>query len=443
MSPFAPRKSATFAERKATIRHLLICRYLMHAEIIAIGDEITSGQLLDTNSQWLSLRLEELGIRVLYHTTIGDELEPIAEVFRQALARSDLIVATGGLGPTADDLTRDALTRAAGRRLVLDSASLDYIRGLFARASGKCPGRTRSRQCFPKGAAWFPIPTGPRRALIWTFRGRPRPRHGSSACPACPRKCGKCGIKPYWERCAGWGPAGGRSGSGGSSALGPARARSKRNCRTSSAAGGRLASASTPARPRSSCGSPRTARTAEECYAAMQPTAATIYETLGNLVYGEEEDEIQDAVVKLLRQRKQTLATVEWGTAGLVADWLGVTACGDAVYRGGVIVSSETALERTLDVPSCRTALHDPSSNSEVFAAAATACRDRFAADYGLAIGPFPSVIPGSVEPELVYIALAGPGGPAVKALPFAGHPDLLRTLFAKHALNIVRLALQ
>jgi nicotinamide-nucleotide amidase len=87
----------------------------MNAEILAIGDEITSGQLLDTNSQWLSQRLEELGIRVLFHSSVGDELEPCAEVFRQAIARADVVVATGGLGPTADDLTREALARATGR----------------------------------------------------------------------------------------------------------------------------------------------------------------------------------------------------------------------------------------------------------------------------------------------------------------------------------------
>ena len=81
----------------------------MDAEILAIGDEITSGQTLDTNSQWLTQRLEELGVRVLFHSTVGDELEPSAEVFRRAIERADVVVATGGLGPTADDLTREAL----------------------------------------------------------------------------------------------------------------------------------------------------------------------------------------------------------------------------------------------------------------------------------------------------------------------------------------------
>ena len=105
----------------------------MNAEIIAIGDEITSGQLLDTNSQWLSQRLEELGIRVLYHSTVGDELAAGVEVFRQAIARADVVVATGGLGPTADDLTREALAQATGRPLQLDADALAHIRAMFAR----------------------------------------------------------------------------------------------------------------------------------------------------------------------------------------------------------------------------------------------------------------------------------------------------------------------
>ena len=70
----------------------------MHAEVVSIGDELTSGQRLDTNSQWLSEQLGELGIRVLYHSTVGDDLEANVRVFREAFDRSDVIVCTGGLG---------------------------------------------------------------------------------------------------------------------------------------------------------------------------------------------------------------------------------------------------------------------------------------------------------------------------------------------------------
>ena len=81
----------------------------MRAEIISIGDELTTGQRLDTNSQWLSERLGELGVTVVFHTTVADDLAANVLVFRQACERVDLVVASGGLGPTADDLTAMAV----------------------------------------------------------------------------------------------------------------------------------------------------------------------------------------------------------------------------------------------------------------------------------------------------------------------------------------------
>ena len=132
----------------------------MDAEILAIGDEITSGQTLDTNSQWLSQRLEELGVRVLFHTTVGDELEPSAEVFRRAIERADVVVATGGLGPTADDLTREALARATDRPLQLDAEALEYIRAMFARRQRPMPPQNELQAMFPAGSRVVPNPHG-------------------------------------------------------------------------------------------------------------------------------------------------------------------------------------------------------------------------------------------------------------------------------------------
>ena len=102
------------------------------AEIIAIGDELTSGQRLDTNSQWLSQLLGDLGIRPLFHTTVADDLDSNVDAFRIASQRVDLVIATGGLGPTADDLTRESLARAFHRELVLHVPSLERIQAMFA-----------------------------------------------------------------------------------------------------------------------------------------------------------------------------------------------------------------------------------------------------------------------------------------------------------------------
>ncbi|MDZ7617995.1 MAG: competence/damage-inducible protein A [Patescibacteria group bacterium] len=132
----------------------------MQAEIVSIGDEITSGRLLDTNSQWLSRRLADLGIRVLFHTSVGDNLEACAAVFRHAIARADLVIVTGGLGPTADDLTREALAEATGRALVLNEGALEHVRRLFARRNRPMPASNEKQALFPEGSRVIRNPNG-------------------------------------------------------------------------------------------------------------------------------------------------------------------------------------------------------------------------------------------------------------------------------------------
>ena len=109
------------------------------AEIISIGDELTSGQRLDTNSQWISQQLGAIGVRVMYHSTVADDLEANIDVFRQAIDRADLVVSTGGLGPTADDLTRQSLASATGVELYEDAKALAYIQQLFSSRGREMP----------------------------------------------------------------------------------------------------------------------------------------------------------------------------------------------------------------------------------------------------------------------------------------------------------------
>ncbi|MEE3366992.1 MAG: competence/damage-inducible protein A, partial [Planctomycetota bacterium] len=124
----------------------------MRAEIVAIGSELTSGAKLDTNSQWLSLQLAELGIPVAYHTTMADSLEAMTEVFQIASGRCDLVLITGGLGPTLDDITRQAMAALAEVELVLDETSLAHITELFARRRRPMPDRNRIQAMLPAGS---------------------------------------------------------------------------------------------------------------------------------------------------------------------------------------------------------------------------------------------------------------------------------------------------
>ncbi len=409
----------------------------MHAEIIAIGDEITSGQLLDTNTQWLSQRLEEMGIRVLYHATVGDDLDACADVFRLAVERADIVIATGGLGPTADDLTRLAIARATGRELAINAVALRHIHDMFARRKRQMPKQNEQQAMFPVGAQVVHNPNGTAPGIDFSI-----PREGKKPCrlvalPGVPAE-----MREMWFDSVGdlmREAGGGRTmvrhrrincfGAGESQieAMLPDLIRRGRIPRV-----GITASQTTIIRRVTAEGP-----TEEACFAAMEPTVATIRECLGNLIYGEDDDQLQDAVARLLGQRDKTLSTVEWGTGGMIADWFDSA---NDHYAGGVVVTNENTLHRVLDVPAEVIEQHTAHSD-EAARAMAVGCRRRFDTDYALAVGPFPKFDPAA--PERFFFAIAGPDGIKVGKSLYAGHPAMLRILCAKRALNMLRLALQ
>jgi nicotinamide-nucleotide amidase len=403
----------------------------MRAEIIAIGDEITSGQTLDTNSQWLSQRLEELGIRVLYHTTVGDELESMIDVFRTAIGRAETVVVTGGLGPTADDLTREALAAVLERELLLDESALEHIRSLFARRRREMPERNRVQAMFPAGSrvVFNPHGTAPGIHAEVTCAGRPPTQ--VFALPGVPAE-----LQEMWPAVA---AALRRTGGG----LRVVRHR-KINCfgagesHLESMLGDLIRRGRDPrvgitaSQATISLRITAEAASDDECREKIEPTARLIYQSLGNLVYGEEDETLQDAVVRLLAEQRLTLATSECGTRGLVADWLGGVAGGEVSYRGGEIVASVEMGQ----------AQDGGAKVHERVQRMAADCRLRFGAEIGLAVGPFPPVGPDPVAASPLVLGLAMGNKVRTIEVPFAAHPALVRILSAKQALNLMRLAL-
>jgi len=120
----------------------------MQCEIISVGSELTSGQNLDTNTQWLSQRLAEIGIGVGWHTTLADDLNANVDALLIAARRAKLVLVTGGLGPTQDDLTREALAKVAGRRTRPRPESLAHIERCSRSVAGRCRSATVSRRNF-------------------------------------------------------------------------------------------------------------------------------------------------------------------------------------------------------------------------------------------------------------------------------------------------------
>lgn len=132
----------------------------MYAEIIAIGSELTCGSRLDTNSQWLSRELESLGWTVARHSTLADDRAAIVSEFQAAAVRSDVVLITGGLGPTLDDLTREALADAFGQRLVRDEESVRRIQALFVARGRVMPERNLCQADRPESADVLPNDCG-------------------------------------------------------------------------------------------------------------------------------------------------------------------------------------------------------------------------------------------------------------------------------------------
>ena len=135
--------------------------HLASAEIVAVGTEILLGSLVDTNTAWLSQRLAASGIAVYRHTAVGDNRDQLVAAFSEAAARADLVLSTGGLGPTTDDLTNEALGQAAGREMVEYPEARRHVERAFLRFTGREPPPSAYKQAlFPEGSELIANPLG-------------------------------------------------------------------------------------------------------------------------------------------------------------------------------------------------------------------------------------------------------------------------------------------
>lgn len=411
----------------------------MNAEVIAIGDELTSGQRLDTNSQWLSEQLGDLGIRVVFHSTVADDLDSNVRVFLSALDRADIVIATGGLGPTADDLTRQALAQATETRLVLDQDSLEHICARFARSGRDMPKSNDIQAMFPEGSRVIPNPDGTapgidlqvnrdggRKARVFALPGVPaemRQMWDDSVAPAL-RNCSgdrRQVIRHRRIKCFG----------AGESHLEQMLPDLIRRGRSPSV--GITAHQATITLRITAVG-----ETEERALAAMEPTIRSIHEALGDLVFGEGDDELHHVVTRMLVESQATLATVECGSGGLIAHWMESAAQFGNAYLGGLTLLGQNASRDLLDVP--QSLLESEGLVSEMVARdMAQRVRQRFGASLGLAVSPFPSPSTDPKTPSRYYIAMATDTGVHSKSSTFLGHPDIWKERSGKQSLDFVR----
>jgi nicotinamide-nucleotide amidase len=412
----------------------------MQAEVIAIGDELTTGQRLDTNSQWLSTELGLLGIPVLFHTTVCDTLEAGADAFRIAAARCDLVVATGGLGPTADDLTRDVLAAVSGQPLELSAAALEAVESRFARRAVAMPESNRRQAMFPRGTRIIPNPDGTAPGIDLDVR---RPDGGMSriiALPGVPSEMREMWRGTVASALAAMLPDAGvfvhrrikcfGAGESAVEAMLPDMIRRGRDPLVGITAHEATITLRIVAR-----GSDEA-----ECRAKIAPTERTIRDCLGPHVYGVEDDEVEDAAVRALAGAGQTLGTIEIGTEGRVANCLAQAQSrrqaqlpshphdpAPAVYRGGMVLPAAAVVQVE----------YESAASMKILADRA---RAECGATLGLAVG---AARPGPDGRSVVTIALSD--GQRVEQVEhmLGGGPTLALSRAAKTAVDLVRRTLE
>jgi nicotinamide-nucleotide amidase len=410
----------------------------MKCELISIGSELTSGQSLDTNSQWLSQRLAEDGIAVGWHTTVADDFDVNLDVFRTAACRAGLVLATGGLGPTLDDLTREVLAKAAGVELVFHQPSLDAIADMFRRRNRTMPDRNRVQAMFPAGAEPIPNDWGTAPG-IWMKLGDA----WVAAMPGVPSEMHQMYQNGVRLKVLALGL--------GSGVL------IQRKINTFGAGESQVEEKVADLTRRGHV--PEVGITASDAIislrifargptraAALQqaaPVEATIRERLGDLVFGIEDEGLHDAVAALLAARRKTLATAEGVTAGMVSASLAAVPGAGGWFRGGVTAYDNRVKVDLLGVPQEMVDEHGAVS-AAVAERMATGCRTRL--DTDLAVSTVGVAGPGDLGPDLpagkVFAAVAWDGGVRSATYSWSGTRDEVRRRTAKMALNLVRLHL-
>jgi nicotinamide-nucleotide amidase len=415
----------------------------MYAEIISIGTEFTTGAKLDTNSQWLSLELLAVGIPVHYHVTVADDLEANEKVFRTAADRSDIVLITGGLGPTLDDLTRDAIARMTGTRLVLHEPSLEIIRGMFARRKRDMPERNIAQAMFPEGAEPIPNHRGTAPGIYLEISRAGRPPCKLVAMPGVPsemkvmfhnevlpriRPAAAAGlvIRNARINCFGLGE------SAAEELLGNVTVRGR-----DPEVGITVHEATITLRIVSS------APTIAESLAKIEATRQIINARMGEFAFGVEDEELEHVVVRLLRERRQTLAIAEAATGGLLAHRLTSVPGHEGCFRGGLILASPGSFSDLLGV-----SVEKPGTEGllspDAVRGIAQSCRYRFHSDWALAVGEGSrrDDNESATDAPLLYLALAGDDGVRSVELNVAGDPAILKSRVTKSALNLLRLKL-
>lgn len=412
----------------------------MKAVLLSVGDELIVGQTVDTNSSWLSMQLVAHGCMPLYHKTVGDDVDGIAEAIREAGNKADLIIITGGLGPTQDDMTRHALAKVVNRPLILDEPSLKSIEAYFRSLDRELPATNRIQAMHPDGTEVLANPWGTApgihalmgRAHLYAFPGVPHEM----------RRMMDRYVVPHLERLSGRGivtesiTTFGAGESSVAEALGPLMDRTRNPLVGTTVSGGEVI-----IRVRADLSS------RAESIQACEKIVGEINERLGNWVVGTGGVTLEEATIKLARHLRITLAVAESCTGGLLGKLLtDIPGASDVFIEGWVTYSNDSKCKELGVDPGMLA--RSGAVSEEVARAMVEGALTRSGADVALSVtgiaGPDGGTGVKPVGTVWLGIAVRNADGIHVDSqyCRFPGQRDLIRIRAAKAAINLLRLAL-
>ena len=384
-------------------------------EILCVGTELLLGDILNGNARWLAQRLAALGLPHYRQTVVGDNPQRLAAAVREAAMRSRVLITTGGLGPTPDDLTTEALAAAFETPLRERPELWDEIQAKLS-SGGRPVAPCNRRQAFlPEGAEVLPNPLGSAPGMIWS----PQPDFTVLTFPGVPsemRAMFTRTAEPWLRR------HGGASGVFVSRVL---RFSGIGESNLAEQVADLFEGRNPTVAPYASLGDVTLRLTAcgdspVEAEALLDPLEADLRQRTGVLCYGRDDDSLSSVVLDRLRQHHHTLAVAESCTGGAIGAALTAVPGSSAVFAGGVIAYSNAVKQRQLGVPSDLLERHGAVSDAVVMAMA-EGVRDRLETDWGLAVSGIAGPGGGSDEKPvgLVHVAVAGPDGCEAAALRF------------------------
>lgn len=409
----------------------------MNAEILAIGTELLLGDIANTDAQDISQGMAELGIDVHYHSVVGDNPERIRQALELALSRADIVVTTGGLGPTYDDITKELCAAAFGLPLEMHEDSLRRLEAFFTGRGRTMTPNNRKQAMLPRGCTVFPNDWG-------TAPGCAMEKNGQHILmlPGPPRECRpmfrRCAM-PYLQKLSGnaihsdWIRIFGVGESALEARLLPYMEHASNPTAATYVRGYECLVRVTGK-----------AETEEKAAELNAPVVRQLCEEMGESVYGVNVSSLEETVVRLLKDRGMTLATAESCTGGLVSKRITDVPGASAVFCGGVCSYDNSVKRNVLGVDAKDLELHGAVSEP-VAARMAQGVRTLMGTDIGIGITGIAGPASDSSEKPvgLVYIGVdvKTPDGSRtfVKEFRFRGDRDRIRSASADNALNMVR----